>query len=262
MTIKAILFDLDDTLLWDKKSVQDAFLKTCKLAEEKFNISAEHLEEAVRKEARALYEGYDTYAFTKMIGINPFEGLWGEFLEEHASFPKMREIIPIYRKEAWTKGLLALGIDDPKFGEKLAEAFPEYRKQSPHVYEETFSILDQLKGKYSLLLLTNGSPHLQNTKLSITPEISPYFDHIVISGDFGKGKPDPSIFEHAVSLLGVDKSECLMVGDNLMTDIKGANKTGIKSVWINREHVEKKEIQPTYEIHDLHDLLPILNKKD
>ncbi|WP_048718144.1 HAD family hydrolase, partial [Bacillus sp. 522_BSPC] len=84
----------------------------------------------------------------------------------------------------------------------------------------------------------------------------------VISGDFGKGKPDPSIFEHAVSLLGVDKSECLMVGDNLMTDIKGANKTGIKSVWINREHVEKKEIQPTYEIHDLHDLLPILNKKD
>ena len=47
MTIKAILFDLDDTLLWDKKSVQEAFLKTCKLAEERYNISAERLEEAV-----------------------------------------------------------------------------------------------------------------------------------------------------------------------------------------------------------------------
>lgn len=262
MTIKAIIFDLDDTLLWDKKSVQEAFLKTCKLAKERYSISAVRLEEAVRKEARALYEGYDTYAFTKMIGINPFEGLWGEFLEEHDSFPKMRELIPVYRIEAWTKGLLALGIDDPLFGEKLAEAFPAYRKQSPYVFEETYSILDQLKGKYSLLLLTNGSPHLQNTKLSITPEISPYFDHIVISGDFGKGKPDPSIFEYAVSLLGVDKSECLMVGDNVMTDILGANRTGIKSVWINRENAEKNSIQPTYEIQHLQDLLALLEKEE
>ncbi|MDR4314877.1 HAD-superfamily hydrolase [Niallia circulans] len=259
MTIKAIIFDLDDTLLWDKKSVQEAFFKTCKLAEEKYTISAVRLEEAVRKEARALYEGYDTYEFTKMIGINPFEGLWGEFLEEHASFPKMRELIRFYRKDAWTKGLLALGIDDPEFGEELAEAFPENRKKSPFVYEETFSVLNQLKGKYSLLLLTNGSPHLQNTKLSITPEISPYFDHIVISGDFGRGKPDPSIFEHAVSLIGVDKSECLMVGDNLMTDILGANRAGIKSVWINREKAEKQDVLPTYEIHQLEELFAILD---
>jgi putative hydrolase of the HAD superfamily len=259
MTIKAIIFDLDDTLLWDKKSVQEAFFKTCKLAEEKYKISPVRLEEAVRKEARALYEGYDTYEFTKMIGINPFEGLWGEFLEEHASFPIMREIIPVYRKDAWTKGLLALGIDDPEFGEELAEAFPENRKTSPYVYEETFSVLNQLKGKYSLLLLTNGSPHLQNTKLSITPEISPYFDHIVISGDFGKGKPDPSIFEHAVSLIGVDKTECLMVGDNLMTDILGANRAGIKSVWINREKAAKQEILPTYEIHHLEELFALLD---
>ena len=77
----------------------------------------------------------------------------------------------------------------------------------------------ELKGKYKLLLLTNGSPDLQNTKLEITPELVPYFDQIVISGAFGKGKPDPSIFEHALSLLEIDKEEALMVGDNLMTDI-------------------------------------------
>lgn len=110
-----------------------------------------------------------------------------------------------------------------------------------------------------MLLLTNGSPHLQNTKLSITPEISPYFDHIVISGDFGRGKPDPSIFEHAVSLIGVDKSECIMVGDNLMTDILGANRAGIKSVWINREKAEKQDVLPTYEIHQLEELFAILD---
>ena len=259
--IKAIIFDLDDTLLWDKKSVKEAFEKTCRLAEERYGIPAETLEEAVRKEARTLYEGYDTYAFTKMIGINPFEGLWGEFVDDHVSFRKMKEIVPIYRKDAWTKGLRALGIDDSQFGEELAEAFPENRKKSPFVYEETFAVLDQLKGKYQLLLLTNGSPHLQNTKLTITPEISPYFDHIVISGDFGKGKPEPAIFDYALDLLNVHPSECLMVGDNLMTDILGANRSGIHSVWINREDKVRNEVTPTYEITDLKELIILLESK-
>ena len=75
------------------------------------------------------------------------------------------------------------------------------------MYDDSFAVLDQLKGKYKLLLLTNGSPDLQNTKLDITPELVPYFDQIVISGAFGKGKPDPSIFEHALSLLEIDKEE-------------------------------------------------------
>ena len=92
-----------------------------------------------------------------------------------------------------------MGIDDPEFGHELAERFPEERRKTPFVYEETFNILNSLKGKYQLLMLTNGSPDLQNTKLSITPELVPYFDLIVISGDFGKGKPDPTIFEHALA---------------------------------------------------------------
>ncbi|MCG2953054.1 HAD-IA family hydrolase, partial [Escherichia coli] len=75
-------------------------------------------------------------------------------------------------------------------------------------------------------LLTNGSPQLQNIKLEITPEIVPYFDEIVISGAFGRGKPDPSIFDHALSLLNLSKDEVIMVGDNLMTDILGASRAG------------------------------------
>ena len=257
--VKAIFFDLDDTLLWDKKSVQEAFDKTCKLAQEKYGIAVQALEEAVRKEARALYEGYETYSFTQMIGINPFEGLWGEFADDHDSFRKMKEIVPLYRKNAWTKGLKAIGIDDEQFGEELAEAFPRFRKESPFVYEETFEVLDQLKGKYKLVLITNGSPQLQNTKLEITPEIAPYFDEIIISGAFGKGKPDPSIFEHALNIADVKKEDVLMVGDNLNTDILGATRAGIKSVWINRENGTPKEVIPTYEIQNLHDIFAIID---
>ncbi|CAM3987811.1 HAD family hydrolase [Lederbergia lenta] len=256
--IKAIFFDLDDTLLWDQKSVKEAFVATCKVAENRYRVDPAKLEEAVREAASNLYSTYETYSFTQMIGINPFEGLWGNFLDDHDHFRKMKEIVPGYRKEAWTEGLKKMGIDDTNFGYELAERFPEERRKLPFVYEETFNVLDTLKENYRLLLLTNGSPDLQNTKLKITPELTPYFDQIVISGGFGKGKPDPSIFEHALSLMSLEKDEVLMVGDNLMTDILGANRAGIKSVWINRHEKERNEVVPTYEIQHLEGLFDIL----
>lgn len=259
--VKAIFFDLDDTLLWDQKSVKEAFVLTCQKAKEKYDIDPELLEEAVRKEARELYSSYETYPFTQMIGINPFEGLWGNFLDDQEDFRKMSKIVPTYRKEAWTRGLAALGIDDPEFGHELGELFPAIRRQKPFVYEESFQVLDQLKGHYKLLLLTNGSPDLQKTKLTITPELVPYFDQIVISGNFGRGKPDPSIFEHALKIIDVNKDEAIMVGDNLLTDILGATRAGIKSVWINRHNKERlKDVTPTYEIKHLEELFPILNE--
>ncbi|UOY93165.1 HAD family hydrolase [Ectobacillus sp. JY-23] len=260
--IKAIFFDLDDTLLWDQKSVKEAFAATCRFASERCGADPKLLEEAVRKEAAALYATYETYPFTQMIGINPFEGMWGNFLDEEDNFRKMKEIVPIYRKEAWTRGLRALGIENVALGEELAERFPAERRSRPFVYDETFQVLDALHGTYKLLLLTNGSPDLQNTKLSITPQLAPYFDHIVISGAFGRGKPDPSIFAHALELLSLQKEEVVMVGDNLMTDILGASRAGITSVWINRHQKERNEVIPDYEITHLEELYKILTELD
>ncbi|WP_019414729.1 HAD family hydrolase [Paenisporosarcina sp. TG20] len=257
--IKAIIFDLDDTLLWDKKSVETAFQMTCQLAAKKVPIDAIQLEKAVRKEASELYASYETYAFTKMIGINPFEGLWGTFDDEGEHFQKMKEVVPTYRIEAWTRGLHRIGINDPVLGEQLAEYFPKARKDHPFIYKETFQVLERLKSLYKLVLLTNGSPTLQKTKLEITPEIAPYFTDIVISGAFGKGKPDPSIFSFALSQNNIQADEAIMVGDNLMTDILGATRAGIRSVWINREQkLLDQDVTPTYEINDLEELFPIL----
>nr|WP_295972065.1 HAD family hydrolase [uncultured Bacillus sp.] len=256
--IKAIFFDLDDTLLWDQKSVKEAFVATCQAAAERYHLDPDQLEEAVREEARALYSSYETYPFTQMIGINPFEGLWGNFLDEEDNFRKMKDIVPGYRKDSWNRGLQKLGIDDGKFAAELAERFPEERRKKPFIFDDSFTVLDRLKGQYRLLLLTNGSPDLQNTKLEITPELAPYFEQIVISGSFGRGKPDPSIFEHALSLLELDKDQVLMVGDNLMTDILGASRAGIKSVWINRHDKERNEVIPDFEITSLEELFSIL----
>lgn len=259
--IKVIFFDLDDTLLWDKKSVQTAFDETCRYAAEQTGTPCAGLEQAVREEATDLYAGYDTYEFTRMIGINPFEGLWGSFDDEGTDFQQMKEIVPAYRRDAWTRGLARIGIDRPELGAELADHFIAARKRNPFVYEESFEVLAALKEHYSLLLLTNGSPSLQQTKLTITPEIAPYFDHIIVSGGFGKGKPDASIFLHALETAGASADEVLMVGDNLMTDILGAGRAGIRSVWINREEkTVTGPAEPTFEIQHLSQLLPLLDE--
>lgn len=260
--VKAVIFDLDDTLLWDKKSVAESFKATCEAASDKYDVNIDRLEDAVREAARQLYSQYETYEFTQMIGINPFEGLWGNFGDKiNVNFRKMKEIVPQYRTTAWTQGLKTLGIDDPTFGAELGELFAKKRRMLPFVYEDTFTLLEQLKEDYQLLLLTNGSPELQNEKLDMTPELVPYFDHIVISGAFGRGKPEPAIFDHCLYLTGLTKDEAVMVGDNLHTDIIGSNKIGMRNVWINRDNKDiVDDIHPTYSIKELSELPSLLKQ--
>ena len=257
--MKTVIFDLDDTLLWDKKSIATAFELTCKHATETIGVDWAKLEEVVRESARNLYSSYPTYTYTQLIGINPFEGLWGTFDDPTDEFQELKKAVPGYRADAWTQGLAKLGVDNRALGEKLGEYFVEARKKSPFVYEESFEVLDALKGNYQLVLLTNGSPSLQQLKLTITPEIGPYFDHIIISGDFGRGKPDASIFKHVMEIASVSADEAIMVGDNLNTDILGSSRVGMRSAWINREDKPKVEgVTPTYEITSLRELLPLL----
>lgn len=258
--LKAVIFDLDDTLLWDHKSVKKAFETTCQIAADRHQIDPKQLEEQVRKAAEKLYPTYETYDFVSNIGIGTFEAFWGEFKDEGEDFKRLRDMTADYRKKSWLEGLRAVGIDDADFAEELAKTFPEERKKHIFLFEETLEVLDALKGKYKLCMLTNGSPHLQNTKLSMSPELAPYFDHIVISGAFGSGKPDPAIFQHALDLLGVSKNEAIMVGDNPNTDILGGLKTGIDTVWIEHGNRELGDVKPTYTINRLRELLQVIDK--
>ncbi|GIP53648.1 HAD family hydrolase [Paenibacillus vini] len=262
MAIKAVCFDLDDTLLWDERSVREAFEATCLRAKDAAGTDPAKLEQAVRKEARELYESYETFPFTKMIGINPFEGLWANFTAgEQPEFRQLEQLAPVYRKESWRRGLLALGVDDDVLAGELAEQFGRERRSRPHVYEETFTILNELKGNVKLLLLTNGCPALQQEKLDGVPELAGYFDEIVISGAFGKGKPDSTIFRHAVERLGVEPEDSLMVGDKLTTDICGGLSVGMTTVWVNRDGKSRTdEIVPDYEIQHLSQLHDIIAK--
>jgi putative hydrolase of the HAD superfamily len=260
--IKAIIFDLDNTLLWDERSVKEAFEATCQMAATIYHLDPQRLEEVVRKEALLLYSSYETYEFTKMIGINHIEGLWANFSEgDLESFRRLEKLAPQYRRDAWTNALGSFGIVDPVFGERLGYTFQNERKNRPLLYEDTLEVLESLRGNYQLLLLTNGAPDLQKEKLSGVPSLIPYFENIIISGEYGRGKPDRAIFDHCVNLLNVKKREVIMVGDNLATDILGAHLAGIKSIWVNRaEEVQRSNAVPDYQVHNLKEIVPILQK--
>lgn len=258
---QAIIFDLDNTLLWDERSIEFAFQATCNHAAAQAAVDARSLERAVRESANLLFKSMDIYEWASMIDVTDLEALWGRFhLGEHLSFRKLQELAPAYRKEAWNRGLRMLGIDRPDLGAELAEQFMEERRNHPLVYDDTFEVLNKLREQYALLLLTNGAPDLQQEKIDSIPGLANYFDHIVISGTFGAGKPAPSIFFHALELLRIVPGQAVMVGDTLGTDIKGANAAGITSIWINRHGVPAPtDIRPPYEVSNLSDILPILN---
>lgn len=260
--LKVLFFDLDDTLLWDKKSVKETFRNVCLEAEEETGIDHQLLEETARKEASDLYASYDTYPFTKMIGINPFEGLWGDFNDNiNIGFRHMHNMIYEYQEQTWINTLKKLHVTDDSLGKKLAMRFRYHRRKLPFVYPETFEVLAALKKEYRLLLLTNGAPSLQQEKLEMTPQLVPFFEHILISGAFGVGKPDPSIFKHALNLMNCNAEEVIMIGDNLNTDISGSNKANIKNIWINHDQSPSNGNIPfTWEVNALSEIRELLLK--
>lgn len=256
--MKAIIFDLDDTLLWDEKSIRIALSKTTQYASNEKGISQREFLKQIKLIAPQIYATYETFEFTKDIGINPFEGLWGTFDDNVEGFAALGKVAPNYQFRVWHEGLKIFGIEDDLFAEELRQYFIKTRLAHPYLYDETLEVLQNLKPHYKLALLTNGAPSLQNTKLNLTPELKPYFDEIVISGFYGHGKPNEGIFKHLLNLLNVDAKEAWMVGDNLLTDILGANHVGMTSVWINHDRIKPNKVIPTFEIHSLRELLNLI----
>ncbi len=256
---RVVLFDLDDTLYDDARAVRETFRSVCGVAAVRYGVPADVIERAVRQQAHEVYASLETIAFVQDIGINPIEALWGAFCGGvHPQFRVLERLAPTYRDSAWHRGLMHVGIDDRSFAHDLAEAFYASRRRIHYVYEDTFSTLEVLAKSVQLLLLTNGAPDIQKEKLDGQPRIASFFGHIVISGDYGRGKPHPSIFAHALALLGATADEAIMIGDKLTTDIKGANDSGIASIWIDRHRADPGVMRPTYTVQSLGDVVPLI----
>ncbi|XP_029449647.1 N-acylneuraminate-9-phosphatase isoform X2 [Rhinatrema bivittatum] len=130
--------------------------------------------------------------------------------------------------------------------------------------EATRDLLTNLRKATRLLLLTNGERQVQREKIEACA-CQPYFDAIVVGGEHEEEKPALSIFQHCCSILGVRPEDCIMVGDNLDTDILGGLNAGLKAtVWINKNMsmVKSPSPVPHYTIPSVLDLPAVLTSID
>ena len=110
----------------------------------------------------------------------------------------------------------------------------------------------------ALALVTNGEAPSQRGKIEQVGLV-PYFDVVVVEGEFGIGKPDPAVFRHALAAVGRQPHQAWMVGDDLAKDIAGGIGAGMHTVWVDARHEglpDAPPAQPHRIVHAIAELLP------
>lgn len=172
----------------------------------------------------------------------------------------------LYRKGEMTKEVLRIKrftISFEQFGihdEKLAADFgDEYIEMSPTktiLVPHTLEILEYLKDRYAIHIITNGFLRTQQVKLK-NCKLEKYFNSLTTSEVVGHNKPRPEIFRQALSSVNARKEKSIMIGDDLEVDVLGARNFGIDQVFLNRDGVVHSE-NVTHEINSLLELKNIL----
>lgn len=117
------------------------------------------------------------------------------------------------------------------------------------------SLLNSLRGKAKLGIITNGFTDLQEARLKRTG-LREHFDVLVISEQVGIAKPHRGIFEHALKIMGIQaREQVLMVGDNPDSDILGGMNAGLDTCWLNVDNRPiSNGITPQYQVATLKEL--------
>ena len=152
----------------------------------------------------------------------------------------------------------ALNIDvSQELIEVLATEYLDFLKKESILMDGTMEILDYLKPKYRLHILTNGFAEVQSDKMCHSG-IENYFDLMITSEEIGKLKPHPEVFQHALQQAGVFAHNTYMIGDNLKSDILGAKNMGMYVVHYDpesRSDIDKKIIPRISHLRELKEIL-------
>ncbi len=263
MKVRAVIFDLDETLIEEETSNDASALAAGEIAVARHGVDRVALLSALRKRSRELFLAGPHIDYCRAIGISAREALWGTFAGDDPSIAQLRRWMPTYRLRSWAAALAEVGVDDHALAGELVEFFAIDRSRRHLVFAESEQVLHQLKKTFSLALITNGAPDIQGAKIDGS-NLAGFFDTIVISGDHGFGKPDPRIFRLVLERLKVAAREAVMIGDSLNRDIAGARDAGIHTIWINRYNRTPTGDHPVPEIElsDLRALPTLLTPAD
>ena len=224
--ITDIFFDLDHTL-WDFDKNSEI---TYKIIFEELKIEVSLVQFLV--------------AYTS---IN--KNLWKLFREEKIDKETLR-----YKRLKDTFAEIRVNVSDEILF-KIADQYIYHLSKQTHLLDGTIQLLEYLKPKYTLHIITNGFAEVQEGKLNNT-NLASYFDVVVNSEMAGVKKPNPIIFETALSLANVSKTTSLMIGDSLEADVLGALSFGIDAICYNY-HKEDLPSHVKY-VNHLEELMHIL----
>ena len=141
----------------------------------------------------------------------------------------------------------------------MATRYTALRDQAVTPFPGALQALARLRSTgVKLALLTNGSAEKQREKIARF-DLQRFFDHVQVEGELGVGKPDPRAFESVLAALGVAPADAWMVGDNLLSDIEGAQRVGVHAIWIDAHGnglPTDEGVMPDRVISSLSELLP------
>ena len=225
--ITDIFFDLDHTL-WD------------------FDKNSEKAFDLIFKNK---YNYIDTAQFiTVYIPIN--QACWKLYQQDKITHIELR-----YQRLKQSFDALSVEISDKEI-EKIATEYIEYLPQFNELFDHTIEVLDYLKTKYNLHIITNGFAEVQDKKLR-NSNISHYFKTITNSEMANAKKPNPIIFDHALQLANATKNNSIMIGDCIDADVQGALNFGISAIFFNPNGYSSPN--NIIQINNLHELKKIFS---
>lgn len=226
-----VLWDLDQTLLDFNRAMNYAFRGVC--------------------------ERYELYADDEIVA---------RYAAINLSYWKRLELGEISQEE------MAIGRFRTLFQElKIMHVKPEefnaiYQRELGNVYfymEGAKELVTALRQKgYRQYIVTNGMASTQESKLRRSG-LDQIMDEVFISEYLGYPKPMKQYFDACFAALPeIGREECILVGDSLTSDMRGANNAGVAACWFNPDRKAKEtEVRTDYEIHHLEELLPILEQE-
>jgi len=209
--IKAVLFDLDDTL-WPIVPVI---------------VRAESL----------LFDWLAAHA-PRVAQQFTIEGLRKRRLALLAENPRYAIDLRALRHAALCEAFSSCGEDAAKVDHAM-EVFSEARN-SVTPFEDVHPVLARLQGRVALGSVSNGVADLKAIGMAH------YFQASIAAHSFGSAKPDPAIFHAACHALEVAPAEAVYIGDDPVLDVEGAQQAGLQAVWMNRSALQPHRILPDH----------------
>jgi len=123
---------------------------------------------------------------------------------------------------------------------QLADEYLQNLSKYNLLFDGTIELLEYLKPKYKLHIITNGFHEIQSDKLA-NSKINHFFDKVITSESVLVKKPNPKIFFHALEKAQANTYESVMIGDNLEADIYGAKNIGMPAIYCNFDNKNSKE---------------------